>query len=208
MTSKGLAVADEWKQIGHTLAENLINNSILAGAVVSAWLVLWRLVRPPVVRMLTWLRHWANTGQNLATLTDEFREHADITNQKFDDLAGKFAAVETGFEITLDDRGQAVFRTDADGKCVHVSRGYCRLYGRTPGECLGDGWKVAIPPESREIAISAWEQSVTERRGFEDEFVVVRGDGERITVFIQSRPVWGPAREYLGHYGVVREASV
>jgi len=81
-----------------------------------------------------------------------------------------------------------IFRTDAAGKVLYVSEGWCQITGVELDQVLGDGWSDNIHPDDRDRAITIWQEVVDSAIPNADEFRVVHPNGDIRWVRVERAP--------------------
>lgn len=105
-------------------------------------------------------------------------------------------AVLTGMDV-------GVFETDSAGNFTWINRKYLRMTGRAPDEVKGSGWINTVALRDRDRIISAWDDAISEEREFEDEYMMITPDNERVTVQIRTYKMANHDKESLGFLGMV-----
>ena len=86
--------------------------------------------------------------------------------------------------------GMAVI--DPDGVYCSVNPAYCRIYGHTEAELLGSRFTRVIPPPQQDRALARHQAFLTSGTALDGELQVLRGDGQALSVVVQSARVPGP----------------
>jgi PAS domain S-box-containing protein len=131
----------------------------------------------------------------------------DVTEQRLAQAA--LAEVEGRLE-----EGEALAHTgswlwDVRTGAVQWSIGFHRIHGVDPLEFDGtlESHLAMIHPEDRERVHGEMEQSVTSGRPFEDEYRIVRPDGEVRLVRVRAQPAMGSARTAVGLRGTGQDIT-
>lgn len=103
----------------------------------------------------------------------------------------------------LSDMSIGVFETDNQGQVVWVNRKYLRMTGRTPDEVKGSGWINTIAHRDRERVVLSWETAIEEGREFEDTFLMITPDNERVPVQARTYKMTGQDDHQLGFLGML-----
>jgi len=82
-----------------------------------------------------------------------------------------------------------LFETDAAGRHVWTSEGWCRFTGQTPEQVAGHGWVEALHPDDRTANIDRWMQCMADGTPFESQQRLRRVDGTYASVIARALPV-------------------
>lgn len=82
-----------------------------------------------------------------------------------------------------------LFETDAAGRNVWTSEGWCRFTGQTPEQVAGHGWVEALHPDDRTANIDRWMQCMVDGTPFESQQRLRRVDGTYAWVIARALPV-------------------
>lgn len=82
-----------------------------------------------------------------------------------------------------------LFETDAEGRNIWTSEGWCRFTGQTPMQVVGHGWAEALHPDDRAANIDRWVQCMEEGVPFESQQRLRRSDGTYAWVMARALPV-------------------
>ena len=82
-----------------------------------------------------------------------------------------------------------LFETDAAGRNVWTSEGWCRFTGQTPEQVAGHGWVEALHPDDRTANIDRWMQCMADGTPFESQQRLRRVDGTYAWVIARALPV-------------------
>ena len=91
-------------------------------------------------------------------------------------------------EIVLEEKGLAMFETDAEGLCKWVSKHYEQLVGRPSSELMGWGWTLIISDEHLEDVKAAWILAVSQKRVFEKKYAIVQPCGKKQYIYCRAVP--------------------
>jgi PAS domain S-box-containing protein len=100
-----------------------------------------------------------------------------------------------------------IYRTDAAGCPVYVSRRWCELAGIPPEESADDGWLRAVHPEDRARVTDLWHRCLAARTDFEAEYRMGRADGPSTWVSCSAKPEIDAAGSFSGYIGAVQDIS-
>ncbi len=84
---------------------------------------------------------------------------------------------------------EALFITDADGRCETVNARWCELTGASAESALGDGWMALVHPDDRAEFVGAWWQAVQYGSEFDRLVRVARPDGTERVMRSTAEPV-------------------
>lgn len=96
-----------------------------------------------------------------------------------------------------------VFETGPDGQVLRVSPAFTRWTGRGADEFIGWGWKDALHPNGETQTISAWLDSVKERRRFDEMVTLQDSDGAPVCLHVEATPVM-VGGQLNGYFGIGR----
>lgn len=125
----------------------------------------------------------------------------DVTVNKLAEMAVRDS--ERRFREMADAAPAMLWLTEPDGECSFLSRGWYDFTGQSPAEGLGYGWTLAVHPDDREAARSAFKDASDGRRDYAVDFRVRRADGSYRWVIDTGRPRFNGAGEFLGFVGCV-----
>lgn len=97
--------------------------------------------------------------------------------------------------------------TEPDGFCSFLSQGWHEFTGQRKDEGFGYGWTLAIHPEDREIAKTAFIDANTKKKEYESEFRLLHADGRYRWVIDAGRPRFSVTGEFLGFVGNVLDIT-
>jgi len=91
--------------------------------------------------------------------------------------------------------------SDSEGRCVYTNMAYQKLSGLTAEESSGEHWIIAIHPEDRQPALSAWQGSAADQVQLSQEVRLLRPDGgvRRVRLHIAALRDGGPANVRYVH---------
>jgi len=96
-----------------------------------------------------------------------------------------------------------VFEPDTKGHFVWVNRKYLRMTGRAPDEVKGSGWINTIAHRDRERVVNAWNKAIEEEREFEEEFMLITPDDDRVQVSARTYKMSDKDNGPLGFLGML-----
>lgn len=114
-------------------------------------------------------------------------------------------ASEERFRSMAESISVGIFRTDAAGYCIYVNRECCKITGMTPEQAYGDGWLNVLHPLDRERVSRRWEQAVSRRERFRDEYRFVPPGGRETWVMGEALPEDGPGGGFVGTMADISE---
>ena len=99
------------------------------------------------------------------------------------------------------------FQTDAQGKCLYVSRRWCEFTGISRSEARADGWARVLHPEDRDRIIEEWIAAVRDCSTFQSEYRLCARDGKVIWVLGQAVPEIGRDGVLCGYIGSITDIT-
>jgi len=84
---------------------------------------------------------------------------------------------ESRFFSLADSAPVLIWLSDAQGNCTYVNRTWQNQTGQSLDAQSGQGWLHSIHPEDRDLVEAIFQQSITQRQPFEQEFRQLRQDG-------------------------------
>ena len=113
---------------------------------------------------------------------------------------------EERFRMIADSSPVMIWMTDAEGRCVYVSRPWLDFTGRSMEEELGEGWADRIHPEdaAQGAAIRA---AIRERTSFSVELRMRRWDGDYRWILDHGIPRKTADGAFVGHIGTRLDIS-
>lgn len=116
-------------------------------------------------------------------------------------------AVEQRYQALAEVVPVAIFRTDAQGRCLYVSRRWSELTGFGLLEALGDGWRTVIYPGDQERVLREWDQWSSNGKPLRTEYRVRRADGALLWVLAQVVPERDSAGRLLGYVAALTDIT-
>lgn len=110
---------------------------------------------------------------------------------------------EARFRRTADTAPALLWVTDAQNRCIYLSRSWYEFTGQTPAESEGFGWLEAAHPEDRAAAADVFRAAAARREPFRLEYRLLRRDGSYRWAIDAGRPHFAESAEYLGYVGSV-----
>lgn len=110
--------------------------------------------------------------------------------------------------LEIADAGPAMlWVTEPDGFCSFLSRSWYEFTGQSKDEGLGYGWTLAIHPEDRELAKTAFMDANARKQEYEAEFRLLHADGSYRWVIDAGRPRFSMTAEFVGFVGNVLDIT-
>ncbi|HKP29558.1 MAG TPA: PAS domain-containing protein [Gemmatimonadales bacterium] len=118
-------------------------------------------------------------------------------------------AVEQRYQALAEVVPVAIFRTDAQGRCLYVSRRWSELTGFGMLDSLGDGWRTVIYPADQERVLSEWDKWIPSGNGtpLRSEYRLRRADGSLIWVLAQVVPERDSTGRLLGYVAALTDIT-
>src|SRR5690348_14026415 len=99
------------------------------------------------------------------------------------------------------------FQTDAQGKCLYVSRRWCEFTGVSRAEARADGWARILHPEDRARVYGEWIAAVRDGTTFQSEYRLLARDGRVTWVLGQALPEVGRDGIVRGYIGSITDIT-
>lgn len=95
-----------------------------------------------------------------------------ITNieKRLDTIESEVVMAQVFDQIKFDITGVASFKTDANGKCIWVSKPYQKLCNISLDDALGEGWMSVLHPDDKNAVINYWNTCTKYNSDFNMEF--------------------------------------
>jgi PAS domain S-box-containing protein len=116
-------------------------------------------------------------------------------------------AVEQRYHALAEVVPVAIFRTDAQGRCLYVSRRWSELTGFGMLESLGDGWRTVIHPGDQERVLKEWDEWPSNGTPLRTEYRVRRADGALLWVLAQVVPERDSGGRLLGYVAALTDIT-
>lgn len=107
-------------------------------------------------------------------------------------------ASEERFRSIAETANIGIFRTDATGRCIYVNQQWCRITGIASEQAYGDGWLNVLHPLDHPRVTRTWEQAVSRRERFRDEYRFALPGGREIWVVGEAMPGHEPEGGFMG----------
>ena len=110
------------------------------------------------------------------------------------------AVSEAQFRTTADALPGLLFLTSADGRNIHVNKGFRAYTGRADEELLGDRWLEALHPDDARRGKAIWTEAVRTGQPYEAEHRFRRYDGVWRWHVVRGLPVGedGAVQQWVG----------
>ena len=108
---------------------------------------------------------------------------------------------EQQFRLLSENAPVGIIRTDRNGKCEYVNKKWLEFIGITSEDSMVDGWKSTVHPDDYDRVITAWNDSIQNKRTFTCKFrFVSQTTGNIIWVKGSSVAVKKPATGIVDGY--------
>ena len=141
-----------------------------------------------------------NSGSSL-------KDAVNRTERLVEELHAELRHVRTSTELANDASGALLWRADALGRVIWVSRAIKEQMGHVDdSDYFGWGWLNMVHPDDRDQVRERWEQSVRDACDAQDEYRVVTRTGSVIHVKSHARPVFVAAKlnGWQGRHEILR----
>lgn len=101
-----------------------------------------------------------------------------------------------------------IYRADAKGDCVYVSKRWCTLAGMVASESVGEGWLKGVHPDDRETVREAWETFVRGEASFKIDYRYLRPDESWSWVQDIAVAERDKSGRIIGYVGAVSDLTV
>uniref|UniRef100_A0ACD5GZ93 PAS domain S-box protein n=1 Tax=Desertifilum tharense IPPAS B-1220 TaxID=1781255 RepID=A0ACD5GZ93_9CYAN len=129
----------------------------------------------------------------------------DITEQKDAEVALRES--EARYQNLAQLLPVGIFHSDAQGATLYTNPRWSEISGLSAAESLGDGWVQNIHPEDRTQAFVSWQRLINEQIPLQNEFRIIRPDGEIVWCLAQAQAERGENDEIKGYIGSVTDIS-
>src|SRR5919202_490144 len=96
------------------------------------------------------------------------------------------------YRILLESFAQAIWETDAAGKVVVDSPSWRAFTGQTLAQWLDKGWVGAVHPDEQALALTQWQEAVSQRLSVNVEFRLHRHDAGWSWTNVRATPIFNP----------------
>jgi PAS domain S-box-containing protein len=112
---------------------------------------------------------------------------------------------ERMFRETADTAPTVLWTTDADGRCVYLSRAWFELTGQAEDAGLGKGWLEMVHPADRPGVAAAYAQAQRDHGALHVDYRVQTARSGYRWVVGSGRPRFSPTGEFGGYIGSVMD---
>jgi PAS domain S-box-containing protein len=95
-----------------------------------------------------------------------------------------------------------IWMTDSNGELTFFNQKWLEFSGRPLERDLGDGWSELLHPEDAELAIARFQAAVRSNAVYEQEYRLLRADGEYRWAFDRATPRVLPDGTLAGYIGI------
>ena len=99
----------------------------------------------------------------------------------------------------------ALYVSDAAGRCTHVNRRFCHIFGLPRRRLLGMGWTDSVHPRDLERVLAARGQALGDVEAFEIRYRVMRKGEKAVWVRANSVALYDPGGKFIGRIGSLTE---
>lgn len=97
------------------------------------------------------------------------RDYAAGLEAQVQQRTAELAESERRFRTLVELAPVGIFESDAAGRCLFVNEHWCQITGLSAERALGDGWTLALHPDSRARAVAQWQALVSSSERYMDE---------------------------------------
>jgi PAS domain S-box-containing protein len=101
----------------------------------------------------------------------------------------------------------AIYRGDAEGRCIYVNERWCELSGLPPEAALGSGWERAVHPEDVPLVAEEWVRSLELGVPFSLEYRYCQPSGRIVWVFSQVVEECDALGRLTGYVGICTDIT-
>jgi PAS domain S-box-containing protein len=117
------------------------------------------------------------------------------------------AAGERVFSLLSDVSPIGIYRFDAEGHSLEVSRRLLEIVGLPGEDAVGDGWTRHVHEDDRARVADAWSAAIRDGAPLHSEHRYVRADGTVVWVMSQAGPILSPEGVVTGHVGTLTDIT-
>jgi two-component system, cell cycle sensor histidine kinase and response regulator CckA len=128
------------------------------------------------------------------------RLRADLEKQVME-RTSELRESEERFRTMADAAPVMIWTSGPDKRCTFVNNVWLEFTGRSLEEELGTSWEQGVHPDDLERCKATYSSSFDERRGFQMEYRLRRGDGEYRWVLDRGVPRLALGGAFLGYIG-------
>ncbi|TXH48795.1 MAG: PAS domain S-box protein [Desulfurellales bacterium] len=100
----------------------------------------------------------------------------------------------------LNAQGIACWESDKHGSCIFASERLAEIVGLDRADILGDGWVTNLAEADRDRVYKAWQNAVSQKRGFTMTYMFIHADGAQVRVSANAHPI---LRDTMNHDGTL-----
>jgi PAS domain S-box-containing protein len=108
--------------------------------------------------------------------------------------------------FAMENLNEGVTITDLNDEFVFVNKSFCRIYGYTPDEIIGERPTILIPPGAISRVFPLVTGS-TRRGGWKGELINVRKDGTLFPIQLSTAPIRDDGGQLVGLVGLMEDIS-
>lgn len=101
----------------------------------------------------------------------------------------------------LDDFPNPVWRSGIDGKYNYFNKAWLRFTGKTLEQEIGDGWKINLHPEDKEVVTNEYYNAFTQQKSFTFEYRLKDSHGQYKWLINFGMPHYDLDGKFLGYLG-------
>jgi two-component system, chemotaxis family, CheB/CheR fusion protein len=109
----------------------------------------------------------------------------DITEKK--QFSYKLNYTERLLHSIFDASSTGICITDENGRFMDMNTEYCRIYGYTREELIGQHFSLVVPDDFKDILTKLHHDFIAGKKELDAEWVVQRKDGRRIDIFASAK---------------------
>ena len=133
-------------------------------AVAAGWALIWKVLGP----LCRWFRDWLKTGERISSLVDtvnrELKPNGIPMCEKIDCINKRTLVLAAREQLKFENSHAPSYECDANGACIAVNPAWCKLFGVSEHNMLGNGWlDVILDAAERERVMDNWLNSVRNR---------------------------------------------
>ncbi|HLV80350.1 MAG TPA: response regulator [Chthonomonadaceae bacterium] len=108
---------------------------------------------------------------------------------------------ESRFRIMADSAPVLLWMSDSQGRCTFLNESWLKFTGRALDQELGEGWRETLHPEDLPLVISAYQQALRTRQGYQIEYRLRHADGRYRWLLSSAAPRFLPEGQFTGFIG-------
>lgn len=114
---------------------------------------------------------------------------------------------ERRYETLTDTAPVGIFHNDAEGRLTYGNDRCTEITGYDTRDVADQGWVEVLHPEDRERVVAAWQEAVTQRKEFREEYRFCHKDGNTVWVIGQAVPELDEKGELQGFLGTMTDIT-